>query len=91
MELFCGILIYLSISLSTKQRQQIENSSVLHQSGEYFYWRPFVLFTDLSFIVIVHEKGEDSSVPAYLVCVSLLQWFPHGLSLVCSEPSWLRL
>lgn len=58
----------------------------MHQSGEYFYWRPFVLFTDPSFIVLVHEKGEDSSVPAYPVCVfvCLLQWFPHRWSVVCS-------
>lgn len=67
-----------------------KNSLVMHQSGEHFCWRPFVLSADLSFIVFVLEKRRGQQCPCISsVCVCLLctfvcplQRFPH--SLVCS-------
>lgn len=63
---FCFSYIYQSLCPHYKGSKS-KNSLVMHQPGEHFCWRPFVLSADLRFIVFVLEKRRGQQCPS--VCV----------------------
>lgn len=93
----CIFLVYPDISVNLFCAQNKESKSkippVMHQSCECSCRRPFVLFTDPSFIVFVHEKRRGRQCPcisSVCVCVCVSAAVVPVWSVVCRHCCVLR-